>query len=138
MRRLAASALLMVATALPAGAQDISRSCFPGFCVEAMLDFTVQNRVASRGFYALKISRTQSTVYVSPTTSPVFPRCELTCDVRDETGEPRAYHKWTGKLMERLVGPIAPCVSGAPYFVHLYVYNPEANPRWLSIERECP
>ncbi|OYU49310.1 MAG: hypothetical protein CFE31_08125 [Rhizobiales bacterium PAR1] len=138
MRHLAAPALLMVASALPAEAQDISRSCFPGFCVEAVQDFTVQNRVASRGFYALKISRTQSTVYVSPTTAPAFPRCEATCEVRDETGEPRAYHKWTGKLMERLVGPVEPCVSGAPFFVHLFVYDPEASPGWLRIERECP
>ena len=132
-----ASALLMVGATLPAEAQDISRSCFPGFCVEAVQDFTVQNRVASRGFYALKISRTQSTMYVSPTIAPAFPRCEATCEVRDDTGEPRAYNKFSGKLMERLVGPFKACAGDVPFFVHLYVYDPEASPGWLRIEREC-
>lgn len=121
----------------PAEAQDITRSCFPGFCVEAVPAFTVVGRNPARAMYILKVSRTQSTVYLRAGKEPDFPHCSTTCRVEEAEGEKRAIHTMTGQPLARLIGPITPCGGGEAFYVNVFVYNPEANPGWFSIVREC-
>lgn len=137
MWRVAGTALLLFAMPASTSAQDITRSCFPGFCVEAVPAFTVMGRNPTRGMYILKVSRTQSTVYLRAGKEPEFPHCSSTCRVEEGEGEKRAIHTMTGQPLARLIGPLTPCGGGEAFYVNVFVYNPEANPDWFSIVREC-
>lgn len=137
MRGGAALALMLAATPVPLRAEDITRACFPGFCVESREAFTAFNRHPMRGLYPLKISRTQTHIYLQAGPEPVFPHCGALCRVEPVDGEKRAINTWTNTLVGRLVGPIAPCGGGEAFFVHAFVYSAEASPDWLTILREC-
>jgi hypothetical protein len=139
--RVAAVLVLLAATLTsaihsPAQAQDITRACFPGFCVEAREAYMTIARDPAKGEYRLRMSRTQSIVYLKVGTAPPFPHCGATCAVETAGAEKRALQNVTRRLVARLIGPIEPC-KGEAFFVHVFVYNTEANPDWLEIIREC-
>ncbi len=135
--RLAGALFLLAAASAPAAGDDITRTCFPAFCVEAREAFTAFNRQPGRGLYLLRVSRTQSEIYLQSGPEPVFPHCGAVCRVEEAEGEKRAFNTWTNRLVGRLVGPFEPCGGGGAFFVHVFVYNTEASPDWLEIVREC-
>ena len=136
--RVAATLVLLAATLTSAQAVDITRSCFPGFCVEAREAFMTIARDPAKGAYRLRMSRTQSVVYLQMGLAPPFPHCGATCAVETAGVEKRALQNVTRRLVARLIGPIEPCKGdGGAFFVHVFVYNTEATPDWLEIIREC-
>ena len=136
--RVAATLVLLAATLTSAQAVDITRSCFPGFCVEAREAFMTIARDPAKGEYRLRMSRTQSIVYLQAGAETAFPHCGVMCTVEEVAGEKRAVQAITGRLVARLIGPLEPCKGdGAAFFVHVFVYNTEASPDWLEVVREC-
>lgn len=133
----AAGAFMLFATVMPVAAEDITRNCFPEFCIESREAFTAFNRQPSRGIYLMKVSRTQTNIYVQVGQEARFPACGALCRV-DETGnEKRAVNLHTKQVIGRLVGPLSPCGGGSPYYVHLFAYDLEANLDAFSVVREC-
>lgn len=133
------AAVLLLLLAAPAAARDIeiTRSCFPGFCVESRAAFTVIRREAAAGRYRLLLSRDQSVLYIEAGEAPDFPKCTQ-CDAEPRVGERIARHTHSGRVMARLIGPFEGCRGAAPFYVHVFVYLPLANPGVVSVERQCP
>lgn len=121
----------------PALAEDITRTCFPGVCVESVEAFTAFNRQPENGMYRLKVSRSQSEMYLHITPTPRFPHCDALCRVEVVDGEKRTINKYTERVSGRLIGPFEPCRGAEPFFVHIYSYQPEAGPDIFTVEREC-
>lgn len=136
--RIAATLMLLAAMQTSAQAVDITRACYSGFCVEAREAFTTIAREPAKGAYRLRMSRTQSVVYLQAGAETAFPHCGALCAVEDVAGEKRAVQAVTKRLVARLIGPLEPCFgTSEAFFVHVYVYNTEASPDWLEIVREC-
>lgn len=142
MRRLAGAAFGLTASLFMTeggfAATEITRACFPGFCVESREAFMVARGPHRRGWHVLRVSRTQSALYLEAGAMPEFPHCQPLCHETREGGEPRAYQPVTNRLVSRLVGPFPACREGEPdFFVHLFVYDASASPARFEIVREC-
>jgi hypothetical protein len=137
-RSLLCAALMVPTLASGPRARDIeiTRSCFTGFCVESVEAFTTLARDAAAGKYRLLLSRTQSILYIEAGSKPVFPHCGL-CSLEEKAGERVSRQNRTGRIMGRLIGPFEGCKGTAPFYVHVYVYLPDANPGAVSVERNC-
>lgn len=139
--RMVAAAGFLAATLLPAAGQnvEISQACFPGFCIESKLPFIAIFRDPAKQHYRLREYRSEATVYVQAGEAPVFPHCApMMCRTEAEDGEPRAFHAKTGRLLARLIGPIAGCGEAKPLMVNLYVYIPTVDLRDFAVTRKCP
>lgn len=140
MRRAAAWLALslgLAAGVAPAAADDITRTCFQGFCVESREAFTAFNRQAARRLYVLKHSRTQADVYVQAGSDLVFPHCVGLCTVVQVGPEQRAINNHSQQIVGRLIGPITPCGAGEAFSIHLFSFNPDLNLTVFEILREC-
>ena len=137
MRGLRALFLLGLVLPLPAGALDITRVCFPGFCLESNEAFTVTFRNPAKRDYRLLHSETQSTLYLRAGEELPFPHCDTLCTETQTPTERRSRHNRTGILNGRLLGPFEACDGGKPFFIHLYAYFPAADLRRFRVERVC-
>ena len=136
--RMGLAGLIVLAFAAHALARDIeiTRSCFPGFCVESRQAFTVLRREPKAGKHRLLLSREQAVLYIETGAAPDFPKC-IACTVEERTGERIARHHHNGRIMARLMGPFEGCRGAAPFYIHVFVYLPLANPGAVSVERNC-
>lgn len=141
MRRaaMALAGLVCLSVPPPAMAQvvEITRDCFPGFCVESQEPFIVIARDSARGEFRLKVFRTGSTIYVEAGPSPRFPRCGSACRIEEGEGERRALDRREGRVSGRLVGPLAACGEGPTRFVHLYAYLRDTDLAGFTVTRRC-
>ena len=136
--RFLALALLLFASEARAGSIEITRACFGDFCLESREAFMAVAADPARHHYRIRFSRTQSLLYVQAGPEPRFPHCEPLCDVAERAGEPRSHQARTGRLLGRLVGPVPGCGGKPDRYVHLYVYDAEASPDWLTVVAHCP
>lgn len=130
--------MLLAAMQTSAKALEITRSCFPGFCLESREAFTVASGVHRLGWRVIRVSRTQSSVYVQAGVVLDFPHCGDLCEVVTFGSERRAHQHHTRRLVARLIGPIAACRKGEPdFFVNIFVYDASASPGWFEVVRNC-
>lgn len=134
----ALAALLMMTVIAQAQVQEVTRSCLPGFCIESRDAFTILSRDPARGRYRLLVSKTQAVLYLQVGERPDLPHCGALCAVVEEGGETRVRNLHSGRLMGRLIGPMAGCHKDAPFHLYAYIYFSEANPARFIFERACP
>lgn len=132
-----AALLLLATTPGWANTVEITRVCFERFCVESKEAFMRAGEDPVRQQYRLKFSRTQSVLYIQAGSAPEFPHCAPHCDTREEQGEMRSFQPRTGRLVGRLLGPLAGCGAVPPLRYHVYVYNAELNPEWVTLVPRC-
>ncbi len=134
----AALALMLAAPGAEATTIEITRVCFGDFCVESREAFVTIASDPARQHYRIRFSRTQSVLYVQAGSVQQFPHCAPHCDIVDTNAEKRAFQPHTGRLVARLLGTVPSCGANPQRPIHLYVYNPEASPDWLTIAPNCP
>jgi hypothetical protein len=141
--RVAAVLVGFAATFFPGASQsmaetlEITRSCFPGFCVESRDAFVVVRRDPQKGRYWLKVSRSQSVVYMQTGPDIAFPHCAPHCETATAGTEQHAFQYRTHRLVGRLVAPPGSCGGREAAPVYLYVYNPEADLARFTVTRNC-
>ena len=133
----AAVALLLAAPQAEATTIEITRVCFGDFCVESREAFMAVASDPARQHYRIRFSRTQSVLYIQAGPALLFPHCAPHCDVVEANAERRSFQPQTGRLVGRLLGSVPSCGAGPPRPIHLYVYNPEASPDWLTVAPNC-